>query len=72
MSGLIHHLRRAVFGAVVLGSLGLGATQALASPAAPEPEAVCTVKCMRYCAMLGLAGGTCSAGGGCSCFDVGA
>lgn len=42
MQATNHKLVRSAFGALVLGALGFGASQALASPASPAAAAYCT------------------------------
>ncbi len=68
-------LVRGVFGALVVGALGFGAAQAVASPAtAPHSALSCTMsqryECRTYCASQGTAFVSCSVSGGevnCEC-----
>lgn len=69
MRGTARQLRRALFGAAVAVSLGLGGSQALASPA---PAAAAGPKCElnwceRFCRAIGAHSGTCLKDGGCAC-----
>lgn len=62
-------LVRGVFGALVVGVLGFGAAQAVASPAtAPQSALFCTMaqrqECRAYCAGQGMAFVSCSSSGG--------
>ena len=62
---------KVLFAAGVLGALGFGASQAVAGPAPAPPGSACVqAKCSLDCAVRGFGGGECSAGGGCSCWDV--
>ena len=67
----IHHLRRALFGAAVLGSLGFGASQALASQPKPSAAAVCgQAQCILECVRRGYDYGHCLPQGGCACYYI--
>lgn len=71
MSRSLINLRRVLLGAAFVGSLGFGATQALATPEQAARAASCPNKgydypyaaCRNGCAV----GGYCAAGGYCQC-----
>jgi hypothetical protein len=56
----ITRFHRRALGAMVAAALGFGASQALASPAAAERDAVCDpVKCRASCRLQGQTSGAC-------------
>ena len=70
MTGIATKVRNGLVAASLLGALGFGATQALATPAAPSKAAVCSPgQCDKQCkAQFGpFASGFCDPFGGCSC-----
>lgn len=58
----------ALYGAALLGALGFGATQALATPRAAATD-TCEVGCDLKCILKGYDGGTCR-DGGCRCYRL--
>jgi len=68
MMRTIRTVRRGVLGLAFAGAMGLGASQALASPAAPAAEASCDTVCNRVCRAAGFIGGFCGDGVSCSCY----
>lgn len=69
MKHVIEQLRRAVFAAAVLGSLGFGAAEAFAAPPATAREATCNeYTCHRNCRLAGASGSWCDEYNGCLCF----
>ena len=71
MSRSIHTLRRAFFGAAVLGSLGFGAAQALAAPRAQGTAPICVfAECAARCILRGYDGGTCLTTRDCVCYRL--
>lgn len=69
MSRSIHRLRRTVFGAAVLGCLGFGATQAIASPEIPANVGCNPTLCSAGCWAKGYYGGVCRETG-CYCYRL--
>jgi len=71
MSRLSNYLRRGFLAVAAAGSLGFGASQALASPQAEAGRASCPAKGYDYayaaCRTGCAVGGYCSAGGTCQC-----
>lgn len=68
MSRSMQRIRHGVFGMVMAGALGFGATQALAAPETRPAQQVprCdSAFCDRVCKLAGAPGGFCSRG---SCF----
>ncbi|HEX2091895.1 MAG TPA: hypothetical protein VHG28_05800 [Longimicrobiaceae bacterium] len=58
-----------VFGAALLAALAFGATQAGASPSAPQrAERACAVDCNKLCIRGGHSGGYCYDGYDCHCY----
>lgn len=69
MSSTRSLFRRGVFAAAVLGTLGFGATQALATPAASAAPPTCNEQqCDRTCRDAGFSGGFCLDRTSCNCF----
>jgi hypothetical protein len=64
----IRTMRRGVLGLAFTGALGFGASQALASPAAPAAAQSCDTVCNRVCRAAGFIGGFCGDGVSCSCY----
>lgn len=69
MSGLAKRLRNGLLTASVLGTLGFGGMQALASPAEAAPPTCNPAQCDRQCKQQfgSFAAGYCDPFGGCSC-----
>ena len=70
MIGIVTKVRNGVMAAALVGALGFGATQALATPAEPAKDSACSPgKCDKQCKeQFGpFAGGFCDPFGGCSC-----
>lgn len=61
---------RVVFGAALLATLGFGAAQAFAAPAAPAASLACSHSfCDSYCIGAGYNGGSCvGSPGKCLCY----
>lgn len=72
MTRLAMRARSALAGLAVAGSLGLGATQALAEPARDPELPVCVfAACAARCIVAGHDGGTCLTTRYCICYDFG-
>ena len=57
----IKAVRNGLFAAVLAGSLGFGASQAMAAPAAESAARTCSaIQCTGYCVNQGADGGVCS------------
>jgi hypothetical protein len=68
MSRTIRQLRSAALGMCFAGTLGFGATQALASPREEPEQQICRDSvCSTACRTLGFPGGFC-AGESCVCY----
>lgn len=72
MNGQIRQIRHALFGLAVLGALGFGAAQALASQRGAQAAAACApAGCFLECVRRGYDGGSCSGGtGACACYYI--
>ena len=67
MSRSLSYLRRGLLGIALMGSLGFGATQALAAPPRVPQARFCVEEwCNEYCEQQGLMG-TCRFNGTCWC-----
>ncbi len=63
------HLRRWAAGAAIAAALAFGGAQALAAPAAAEPQQdTCSRVCDRLCRSIGAFGGFCPRPGNCVCY----
>lgn len=77
MRGSITYLRRGLLGAAIVGSLGFGATQALAGPrGAVTQDGTCVREdpgsrsyCRSYCQANYYADGACTRQGFCACIQ---
>jgi hypothetical protein len=70
MSGIVTKVRNGLVAASLVGALGFGATQALATPAEAAKAAVCSPgQCDKQCKQQfgPFAAGYCDPFGGCSC-----
>lgn len=60
MSRSLSYLRQGLFGIVFVGSMGFGASQALAAPQQTSQAAVCdSLECLRDCVNYGYSYGDC-------------
>ena len=64
----IRTVQRGVLSVALVGALGFGASQALATPAPPQAEQSCDALCNRVCRAAGFIGGFCGDGVSCSCY----
>ena len=67
---MIGKIGRGLFGAALVGALGLGATQAVARPPAAAAAAVCSgSRCTWDCLEQGFERGRCTSFDECECYN---